>query len=215
VSVTSLAAPPAARKGYEKANREMSKKKPELAKAANELERAVMLYPSFAAAWYFLGGIRMVLNHTDSARRAFESALSADPKFPYPYLPLAAIELSARRYPEVARLADSVLKLDYRLMEAHYYRALANSMLQRYDNARQSIQQIVDNSNDRQYPGVHAMLAVIFLQEGDCRAAANEYSLFLDLDPNSPVAGEAREYLAKWRAAAKSPVESQPTRGCR
>jgi hypothetical protein len=60
------------------------------------------------------------------------------------------------------------------------------------------------------------MLAVIFfLEEGDCRAAANEYSLFLNLDPDSPVAGEAREYLAKWRAAAQSPVESQPTRGCR
>jgi Tfp pilus assembly protein PilF len=79
---------------------------------------------------------------------------------------------------------------------------LANGSLRRHHNARQSIQTIIDSGNDRQYPGVHAILAVIFLEEGDGQAAADEYSRFLDLDPDSPVAAEAREYLAKWRAAA-------------
>ena len=156
------------------------------------------LYPSFAAAWYFLGGIRLVVNDADRARRAFEARSPADPKFPYPYLPLIAIELSARHYSEAARLADSVLKLDYRLMEAHYYRALANSMLRRHHDARQSIEAIVDSGNDRQYPGVHAILAVIFLAEGDCQAAANEYRHFLDLDPDSPAGAAARDFLSKW-----------------
>lgn len=215
VSFTSFAAPPDARKAYEKALREIRKKKPDLAKAANELETAVTLYPSFAAAWYLLGGIRLVFNDADSGRRAFEAALSADPTFPYPYLPLTAIELSARRYAEAARLADSVLKLDSRLMTAHYYRALANNMLRRYHNSKQSIQEIVDSGNDHQYPGVHAMLAVISLAEGDCQAAANEYALFLALDPESPSAGAARDYLAKWRAAAQGHGERQGTGGCR
>jgi Tfp pilus assembly protein PilF len=204
VSVTSLRAPPAARKAYEKASREMGKKNPDLARAANQLETAVKLYPSFAAAWYFLGGIHLVVSDADRARHAFESALLADPKFPYPYLPLMAIELSARHYSEAARLADAVLKLDYRLMEAHYYRALANCMLRRHHNARQSIEAIVDSGNDRQYPGVHATLAVIFLTEGDGQAAANEYRHFLDLDPDSPASAEAREYLAKWCASAQA-----------
>jgi len=205
VSVTSLAAPSAARKAYEKASREMGKKKPDPGKAATELEAAVTQYPSFAAAWYFLGGIRLVLNDADDARRAFENALSADPKFHYAYLPLIAIELSARRYAEAARLADSVLKLDYRLMKAHYYRALANGSLRRHDDARQSIQAIIGNGNNRQYPGVHAILAAIFLEEGNRQAAADEYKLFLDFDPDSPLAALAREYLAKWRASAQGP----------
>jgi Tfp pilus assembly protein PilF len=215
VSATSLAAPPAARKAYAKADREMGKKKPDPARAAAALETAVTLYPSFAAAWYFLGGIRLVLNDIENARGAFESSLSADPRFPYPYLPLIALQLSTRRYAEAARLADSVLKLNYGLMEAHYYRALANGMLRRYDNARQSIEKIVDTGSDRQYPGVHAMLAVIFLEQGDQQSAANEYRHLLNLDPDSPVAAEAGAYLAKWRAVERSRGESQPARSYR
>jgi tetratricopeptide (TPR) repeat protein len=205
VSVTTLAAPPVARKAYERAAREMGKERPDVGRAATELQKAVTQYPSFAAAWYFLGGIRLVLNDADSARRAFESALAADPKFPYPYLPLAAIELSARRFAEAARLTDSVLQFDHRLFQAHYYRALANSTLGRYEKARQSIREIVDSGNDRLYPGVHAILAVILTKESDFPSAANEYRRFLELDPGSPAAGSAREYLATWRAAALIP----------
>ena len=204
VSITWLGAPPAARKAYEKANREMGKRKPDPARAATHLEAAVTLYPSFAAAWFFLGGIRLILNDAENARLAFERALAADPRFPYAYVPLAALELRAGHHAEAARLADSVLKLDDRLMEAHYFRALANSMLRRYDNARQSIQTILDRGNGPQYPGVHAMLAVILVADGDRRAAAIDVSHFLELDPDSPGAAAAREYLDQWRAAEKA-----------
>jgi tetratricopeptide (TPR) repeat protein len=183
----------------------MGKEKPDLAKAAAELEKAVCLYPSFANAWYFLGGIRLVLNDANSGRRAFENALAADPKFPYPYVPLAGIELRTGRYAEAARLTESALKIDPRLFEAHYYHALSHSVLGRYDKARHSIQQILDSDNDRRYPGVHVILAVMFTNEKDFASAANEYRRFLELDPASPAATRAREHLANWRAAALIP----------
>ena len=203
VSVTSLAAPRAARKAYERASREAGRKKPNLASAAAFLETAVAVHPSFAAAWYFMGGVRLALNDADGARRAFEAALSADPGFPYAYVPLAAMEVRARRYAEAAKLADSALTLDYKLMEAHYYRALANTMLRRHEVARQSIQTILDSHNDHQYPGVHAMLAVILITQSNFEAAANEYRRFLDFDPGAPAAAAARDFLSRRQAAAQ------------
>lgn len=205
VSVTSLAAPREARKAYERANREMGRNKPDMAKAAVFLETAVTLYPSFAAAWYFMGGIRLALNDADGARRAFEAALSADPRFPYAYLPLASMELRARHYAEAAKLAESALRLDYKLMDAHYYRALANTVLRRHDVARQSIETILDSRNDHRYPAVHAMLAVILVTQSNFEAAANEYRKFLDLDPGSPAAAAARDFLSKWHPDGEVP----------
>jgi len=205
VSVTSLAAAPQAWKAYERANREMERNKPNPAKAAAFLETAVKLWPTFAAAWYFMGGIRLTLNDADGAHRAFEAALSADPRFPYAYVPLAAMELRARHYAEAAKFADSALKLDHKLMDAHYYRALANTVLGRHDVARQSIETILDSRNDRRYPAVHAMLAVILITQSNFEAAANEYRKFLDFDPGSPAAAAARDFLSKWRADAQVP----------
>lgn len=205
VSVTSLAAPTEARKAYERANREMGRNKPNPAKAADFLETAVTLYPSFAIAWYFMGGIRLTVNDADGARRAFEAALAADPRFPYAYVPLAAMELRARHYAEAARFADSAVRLDHKLMDAHYYRALANTVLERHDVARQSIETILDSHNDRQYPAVHAMLAVILVTQSNFEAAANEYRKFLDLDPGSPAAAAARDFLSKWHADTEVP----------
>ena len=168
----------------------MGKEKPDLAKAAKELEKAVDLHPSFANAWYFLGGVHMVLNDADSSRRAFENAIAADPQFPYPYVPLARIELRAQRYAEAARLMESVLRIDPRFFEAHYYHALSNSVLGRHDKARPSIQQILDSDNDRRYPGVHVILAVMSTNEKDFASAAKEYRRFLELDPTSRAATE-------------------------
>ena len=169
------------------------------------LETAVTLYPSFAIAWYFMGGIRLTVNDADGARRAFEAALAADPRFPYAYVPLAAMELRARHYAEAVRFADSAVRLDHKLMDAHYYRALANTALGRHDVARHSIETILDSHNDRQYPAVHAMLAVILVTQSNFEAAANEYRKFLDLDPGSPAAAAARDYLSKWHADTEVP----------
>ena len=181
MSVTSFAAPRAARKAYERATREAGRNKPNLARASAFLETAVALYPSFAGAWYFMEGVRLALNDADAPARFPEAALSADPGFPYAYLPLAAMELRAQHYAEAAKLADFALTLDYKLMDAHYYRALANTILRRHEQARQSIQTILDSHNDRQYPGVHAMLAVMLITEANFEAAAT-YSRFLDFD---------------------------------
>jgi Tfp pilus assembly protein PilF len=203
VSFTTLAAPKEARKAYERASREAGKKTPNLVKISQELERALSLYPQFAAAWYFLGGTLLERDDIDGARRAFERAVAADPRFPNPYVSLAAIELKSRHFAEAARLADSALRLDPRLTEAHYYSVLANMALHNPNRAKQSIDVILETGEDRRYPEVHALLAEIHVAAGDRAAAAAEYRRLLELDPGSTSSSLARQRLAEWKAQEK------------
>lgn len=200
VSFTTLAAPKEARKAYERASREAGRKTPNLVKMSQELERALSVYPQFAAAWYFLGGTLLERHDIDGARRAFERAVTADPRFPNPYVSLAVIELKSRHFAEAARLADSALRLDPRLTEAHYYSVLANMALHNPDRAKQSINAILETGEDRRYPEVHAMLAEIHVAAGDRASAAVEYRRLLELGPSSTSSGLARERLAEWQA---------------
>ena len=66
ISVTSMAAPKDAMHAYEKAQKLKAEKPVE---AEKELNKAVKIYPQFAAAWTLLGDIHREHNDFDLARR--------------------------------------------------------------------------------------------------------------------------------------------------
>lgn len=76
ISLTTAKAPKKAMKSFEKANKELGKKKVKYSKVAKELEKAVKVYPEFAAAWHLLGEARLRLN--DEAARS-EGLPAVDP----------------------------------------------------------------------------------------------------------------------------------------
>ena len=53
--------------------------------------------PRFAAAWFELGLVHQMLNHTADARKAYREALLADPRFIKPYRQLALLSLNEQR----------------------------------------------------------------------------------------------------------------------
>ena len=68
ISVTSMAAPKDAMRAYEKAQK-IKTEKP--AEAEKELNKAVQLYPQFAAAWTLLGDIHRQRNDFEDARTEY------------------------------------------------------------------------------------------------------------------------------------------------
>lgn len=203
VSLTTLAAPREAKKAYQRASREAGRKKPDFVKAARELEKALTIYPGYAAAWYFLGGTQLVRNDVEGARQAFQNAIAADPRFPYPYLPLADIEFRAEHFADAARLTETAVRLEPRLVEAHYMNALANSVLGHRDRARQSIRAVLAEDGDRRYPSVYLLLGDLSAAEGNFASAAEECRRLLEMKPSSPAADLARKRLAEWKAQGK------------
>ena len=200
ISVKTLAAPKDAKKAYEKALKELGKKKVNLAKTSKELEKAVKIYPEFAAAWHLLGEVHLELQDHTAARQAFEQAMVVDAQYANPYIALAMLEVEQGRWEEAAQFSGQALELDSQLVRAHYFHALANSSLGRLDVAEESVLQVQKSSLAKNYPLSHYILGWIMAQKGDFLTAAAEYRRFLEIAPNSQTGERVEAQLARWTA---------------
>ena len=199
ISLKTLAAPEEARKAYEKAGKELRKKKVNLSKVANELEKAVEIYPKFAVAWHMLGEVLLAQKDRLGATEAFEQALAADSQYVNPYLFLALMALEEKRWEQAARLSDRALKVSPQQITAHYLNAVANSSLGRIDVAEESALQVQESSQAQNYPLIHYVLGWIMSQRGNFHSAAVEYRRFLEIQPHVPLAEKLKEQLTQWR----------------
>src|SRR5215813_2973151 len=82
ISMTTLNAPGDARHAYEKGKKALDANKQ--AEAEKELEKAVKIYPNFAAAWSLLGDLHQQQKQLDQAVKDYQQALTADPQYVNP-----------------------------------------------------------------------------------------------------------------------------------
>jgi tetratricopeptide (TPR) repeat protein len=197
ISMNTLSAPPDARKAFDKAGKELAKKRPNAKNATKELQKALEVYPQFAAAWNLLGKTRTMTNDLEGARKAFQKAIESDPKFVPPRLSLALLDLKEQRAAEAANMAGSVIKLLPELAEAHYYNAIAQFSLGNLSAAETSIHVIEKTPQAKQYPRIHFMLGNILTQRGEIQQAAVEFRQFLEMEPSSRAAEAVRKQLGK------------------
>jgi cytochrome c-type biogenesis protein CcmH/NrfG len=203
ISMNTLSAPPKARKAFEKAQKELTKKKPNPEKAVKELQKAVEIYPEFAAAWNLLGRQRTSMKDLAGARQAFQKAMESDPKFVPPCLALALMEMKQQKMAEAVKLTGRVLELLPELPEANYYHAIAHISLGDFNTAETSIRMVQKSAEANKYPRTHFMLGSILAQKGDIPQAAAELRRFLEVESSSRPAEAARQQLAQWEAEGK------------
>ena len=78
--------------------------------AQAELERAVLVYPRFAAAWVQLGWLYEQQDRLEQAQTAFTQAQAADEKYVPAYIGLAAVSVHAERVRSIQpRLVEQIL----------------------------------------------------------------------------------------------------------
>jgi Tfp pilus assembly protein PilF len=200
ISATTLKAPKEAKKAYEKGLKETRGDKPKWDKAAKELGKAVEVYPQFAEAWYELGEVRLRLQDVEQAKQAFQRSIEADANLQKPYPPLSLIELKLGNKEEAARLADKVVSLNPGLTEAHFYAAMAHFMLGNLDRAGEAALMVKKQGGEQRYPRALVILGDYFAQKQDFAASAQAYQQYVELEPNTPMAEEARKRLEEWKA---------------
>jgi Tfp pilus assembly protein PilF len=184
ISVTSMAAPKDAMRALEKAQK-IKAEKP--AEAEKELNKAVKIYPQFAAAWTLLGDLHREHNDFNTARTDYAQAIAADPQFVNPSYGMAMMAAQEKKWDDAIRLTDQVIKLNaaaYPL--AYFLNAAANYNSQKFEPAETSAKKFKALDTQHTHPEVCLLLSYLYSGRQDYAAAAGEIREYLTLAPNSP-----------------------------
>jgi tetratricopeptide (TPR) repeat protein len=193
-SATSALAPKDARKAFEKGLE--AEKKNKVDDAQKDFEKAVEVYPKYAAAWFEAGKIYEQKNQPDQARTAYNQALTADSKYINPYERLYLMALNDRKWDEAANLTDRVIHLNpYDFPMAFYYNAIANLQLNKLDIAERNAREALKLDTQKQNPRANYILGIVLAQKQELPAAAECLRAYLKDRPDSKEADGVRKQL--------------------
>jgi tetratricopeptide (TPR) repeat protein len=196
ISVTTAAAPPSARKAYDKAMESFGKEK--WAAAESDLAKAVKIYPKFAIAWYQLGLVRQKQNVPSDAIEDWKEALKQDPKYLKAYESLAALADQREDWRAAEQYSREWLQLDPNDFAAAYLiNAIANARLNRIAAAERAARSGLEIDKDRRIARLNYVMGLILLQKQQYADAARYLRAYLELAPNARDAAIVREQVAK------------------
>jgi tetratricopeptide (TPR) repeat protein len=214
ISMTSLQAPKDARRAYGKGLQDERKDK--LAEAAKEFQKAVEIYPNYAAAWYELGRTQEQNQEIEQAGQSYTHAVAADAKFVSPYLQLAGLEAKAEKWAELAETTGKLLKLDavdYPM--AYFYHATANLNLGRIDVAEKSARAGEKLDTPHRYPRIEQVLAAILARKKDYAGAAAHLRKYLLLAPDAEDAARMKKELGEMERLSGANEQAKAAAGDR
>ncbi|MGB9103589.1 MAG: tetratricopeptide repeat protein [Terriglobales bacterium] len=196
VSLTTLQAPPDAKKAFERARNALAKNN--RAEAQQELEKAIALYPKFAEAMSRLGELYSNDGRKDEAEKLFRAAMEADPRFVGPYYNLGLLASEHRDWERMAEWSDKALALDpYEFPATYLMNAIANYNLHNLDAAEKSAHTARRLDSQYRLPRIDFILANVLMQRGDYAGAAEELRVFLKYQPTGSEAEAARGMLGQ------------------
>lgn len=191
ISLTTMNAPKDAKSAYEKAEKAFAQNK--FPEAEKELNKAVQIYPNFAAAWSLLGDVHQQQNRLDEAIQDYNHSLAADPQFVNPAFGLGLVAMQEKRWQDAAQFTSQVSKLNaLAFPAAYFYNAVSNYNIGKFDIAQESARKYKTLDTDHHHPEVCLLLGEIFTRKQDYAAAAQEMRDFLTISPNAPNAEEVR-----------------------
>jgi tetratricopeptide (TPR) repeat protein len=194
VSITSLAAPKAAKKALAQAEKAMEKKN--LGRAKADLKTALAVYPTYAAAWYRLGQVYELSHRVTEARDALSRALQADKFFVYPYIDLARLAAMDPNWQEAADLTSHALELDpVDLPEGYLLSSMANLNLGNLDVAEESARKLERLDAMHRFPQVHLILAGVSKRKQDAAGEVEQLREYLKCASQASNATQVRSRL--------------------
>jgi len=201
LSATAALAPKDARKAYEH-GMDLTRNKPKPAEAEKEFQKAVDLYPKYAAAWFELGRVQEKQNRVDDAKKSYAQSIAADGKYLRPYEQLYVIAFHEKNWADVLAMTDKVLRLDpYDYPAAYYYNALANMYLKHPGPAEKSARQSIAMDTQHTNPQGLYVLGIILAQKEDWAGATQYLRDYLKAAPDAKDGDLVRKQLAQMEEA--------------
>lgn len=202
ISATSALAPKDSKKAYEKGLEAVKKSKPD--DAQKEFQKAVELYPKYAAAWFELGRVYEQRDHADQARDAYNQAIAADSKYVNPYERLYMLAAKDKKWQEAADLSEKVTRLNpYDFPGAFYFNGFANLQLNKLDAAEKSMREAMKLDARHENPRTNYILGIILAQKQDYSGAADCLRAYLKDVPQGGDSDQVRKQLAEIEKVAQ------------
>jgi len=195
VSASALSIPPKARKEFDKSNDQISHQ--EYQKAIQSLNRAIKIYPGYAAAYNNLGAVYQRLGDRAQERDAIQKAISLDGHLAAAYLNLGRMDIADNNFPageDALSKAASNNPSDPMALVLLSYCQLRD---RRFDDAILTSHKA--HPLQGQHSSVHLIAAKAFEQERNAAGAIGELDLFLKEEPAGERADQARKDLSALR----------------
>ena len=183
ISVTSAAAPPKAKKEFDKGRDEERKSKFE--GAEQHFAKAVEIYPKYAVAWNELGRMQFQRSDADAAKSSFQKAIDADPKYVNPYGGMVEIGLKNQQWKDVAAMSGKIVELNPVDFPQYWFdNSLANYFLQNMELAQISAERGLGIDTQHHVPRLEYMLGMILAKKSDYAGALTHVQNYLRMVPN-------------------------------
>jgi tetratricopeptide (TPR) repeat protein len=195
ISATSRMAPKDAQKAFEKGRNEVKKQKWE--NGQREFEKAVTVYPKYAAAWFELGLVQEEQKDEEGARKSYAQSLAADSKFVSPLLSLAAMSMRGQKWQEAADYTGRLLQLNpVDFPQAWYFNSVANYYLKKMDVAEKSAREGISRDTVHKYAKMNQVLGIVLAQKQDFPGAVEQLRAYLRYAPEAPDAEQVKKQIA-------------------
>ena len=193
ITAAELNIPEKARTEFDKANEDMARQ--DWKKAAERLNKAIAIYPQYAAAYNNLGVLYSRTNDYVREQEALEKAISLNDHFAPAFDNLGKLCLRQKNFARAETLLEKSVSVDPANMGSLMLLAEAQYMNHRYDAA---IVSALHAHTAPQHPSfVHYIAARSYQQEGRQKEALAEFRLFLQEEPTGARADYVRGDIAK------------------
>lgn len=196
VSAADLNVPEKARKELDKANEAMAQQ--DWTKALERLNKAIAIYPQYAAAYNNLGVVYSRTNDYFHEQEALEKAISLNEHFAPAFENLGKLCLRQKDLPRAEAMLEKAVSVEPGNTGSLMLLAEAQYMNRHYDAAIVSAHQAHTTA---QHPSfVHYIAARAYQQEGRQNEAVAEFKVFLQEEPSGPRADYVRDEIAKMQS---------------
>jgi Tfp pilus assembly protein PilF len=212
VSVSEYKVPQKARDTLHKAEAAMSKGN--LPEAHKQVDKALELYPNYAAALTLRGALFLDAKDSTSAMADFDKAIHVDPSYAMAYTAMGAALNQQGKYPEAIRECERASSLDAAAWQPYFEMAKAFASSGDFQKALQLLAR-TQQTLTKDFAPLHLMRAHVLLAMQNYQDAVVELQAFLNLSPSSPNAGPARATLEKVKAMLAANTAPPPAMAIR
>ena len=175
------------------------------------LQKALAMYPNYAAAYNNLGAAYSRMGNVADARSALQQAIALNDHLAAAYVNLARVDFLEKDFPDAESLLNKASSLGPPDVNQFKLLAYAQVMDQHFDQAIETAHR-AHSSQVRAHAFLHLAAANAYEQEKKIGDSIAELQTYLSEEPGAPRAGEVKKAISTLQAQLANAREEVPSK---